>query len=92
MTTAVLRAVSDDPSTERLARVDEITAAARSTPFGLTMLLWFAAVLYGLGYGAAKVFGVVWFALVWTAMAVHLGWTEARKPKINNLPASDASA
>lgn len=83
MTTAVLRAVSSDPSTERLARVDEITTAARQVPFGVTVLLWVAAVLYGLGYGAAKLFGAVWFALVWVAIAVRLGWTEARKPKIN---------
>lgn len=74
MTTAVLRPVGD----KRGQRLDQVTAAARQHPFGRTVLLWLASLLYLLGYGVAKVFGAVWFALVWVAMAVCLGWTEAR--------------
>lgn len=68
-------------------RVDEITEQARAVPFGRTMLMWLAAVLYGLGYGIAAVFGAVWFALTWMAIAVRLGWLEARRES----PVTDAS-
>lgn len=78
MTTAVLR-----PADERTQRLDKVTAAARQQPFGRTVLLGLATLLYLVGYGAAKVFGVVWFALVWVAMAVRLGWSIARSPAID---------
>lgn len=58
--------------------LDEINTRAREVHFGRTLLTVIAAVLYGAGWVAAKVFGAVWLAVAWSAVAVKVGWTEAR--------------
>jgi hypothetical protein len=60
--------------------VDRITVEAREVRFGRTVLTLIAAVLFAVGWCVAKLFGVVWLALAWSATAVKIGWTEARKP------------
>lgn len=59
---------------------DRITAEARQTHFWRTVLTILAGVLFGVGWLAAKAVGVLWLALAWSAVAVRVGWQEARKP------------
>ena len=59
--------------------VDEITVQAREVHFWRTVLTVVAAVLFGLGWAAYKVFAVAWLVLAWTAVAVKVGWQESRK-------------
>ena len=61
--------------------VDRITDEARDVDFWRTVLTVFAAVLYGIGWLAAKTFVVLWRALVWAGVAVKVGWMDACKPK-----------
>lgn len=61
-----------------LERGDQISARARQVKFGRVMLLLFTGVFYLIGWCAAKVFGVVWFAVVWVAIAVADGWQQGR--------------
>jgi hypothetical protein len=73
--------------------LEEINSKARAAKFGRTVQTIIAGVLYGLGwvshkvlggtlYGigwsAAKAFGVTWTVLAWMALAVKVGWVEAR--------------
>jgi len=60
--------------------VDRITVEARQVRVGRTVLTMIAAVLYGIGWAAAKLLGSLWLALAWSGTAVKIGWTEARKP------------
>lgn len=60
--------------------VDRITAQAREVHIGRTLLALVAALLFGVGWLAAKIVGVLWLALAWSAVAVREGWREARKP------------
>lgn len=62
-------------------RVERITVEARDVQFGRAVLTAIAAVLFGLGWLAAKAVGVVWLAVAWSWTAVRLGWTEARGQK-----------
>jgi hypothetical protein len=62
----------------RLDRLDRITAEARDVEIGRAILTLIAAVLFAIGWVAAKVVGVVWLSLAWSATAVRLGWSEAR--------------
>jgi hypothetical protein len=59
--------------------IDRISAEAREVKFGRTVLTVIAAVLYGIGWLAAKIVKVFWRAVVWCAIAVKVGWTDARK-------------
>lgn len=59
--------------------VDRITTEAKDVRFGHTLLQVVTLVLYGLGWLVAKAFGVVWFALVWVAVAVKVGWSDGRQ-------------
>jgi hypothetical protein len=59
--------------------LEDITARARQVEFGRVLLTLIAALLYGVGWLAAKVLGGIWLAFVWSAVAVKVGWTEARK-------------
>jgi hypothetical protein len=34
--------------------------------------------LFAIGWLTAKAFGVLWFAMVWTAIAVRTGWRDAK--------------
>lgn len=63
-----------------LARVPlaEINTQARDVHFGRTLLTVIAAVLFGAGWLAAKVVAAVWLAVAWSAVAVKVGWHEAR--------------
>ena len=70
----------DQGGTQARDRVEQITARARAIRPGRTVLTVIAAVLYGIGWVAAKVFGVVWLAATWCAAAVQIGWEEARTP------------
>lgn len=56
--------------------VDRITTQARDVRFGHTVLTVIAAVFFSLGWMVAK----VWLAIVWCAVAVKVGWQEARYP------------
>lgn len=56
--------------------VDRITTQARDVRFGRTILTIIAAVFFSLGWVVAK----VWLAVVWCAVAVKVGWAEARRP------------
>lgn len=60
-------------------RLDRITEQARDVHFGRFLLTVLAGLLYGVGWIAAKTFGGLWLALAWTAVAVKVGWQEARK-------------
>lgn len=62
-------------------RVDRITVEARDLQIGRTVLTVLAAVLFAVGWLAAKTVGVVWLAFAWSATAVRLGWAEARGQK-----------
>jgi hypothetical protein len=62
-------------------RVDRITVEARDVELGRAVLTAVAAVLFGIGWLAAKVVGVVWLTIAWSWTAVRLGWTEARGQK-----------
>ncbi len=59
--------------------VEEITAEAREVKFGRTLLTVIAGILYGIGWVVAKAFNGLWLVMAWCAVAVKLGWMEARK-------------
>ncbi len=70
--------------------IEGINARARQVRFGRALLTFIAAVLWAVGWLAHKglgygLYGVGWFAgkvvwpvLVWTALAVKVGWMDAR--------------
>lgn len=58
--------------------LEDINARAREVHFGRTLLTIIAAILYAVGWLAAKTLGGIWLALAWSAVAVKVGWTEAR--------------
>ena len=60
--------------------VDEITARAREVKPGRTVLTLIAAVLFGMGWVAARVFAVLWLAFTWSWAAVSVGWAAAHGP------------
>lgn len=62
-------------------RAERITAEARQVHFWRTVLTVLAGLLYGAGWITARLFGVLWLALTWSAVAVKVGWTEGRKPR-----------
>ena len=55
-----------------------VTAEARAVKVLPTLLTVVAGLLYLVGWVAAKVLLAVWFVLVWSALAVKVGWVEAR--------------
>lgn len=65
--------------------VDRITAEARQVDSKRIVLTVIAAVLYGIGWLAARIWevigvvlSVVWRGFVWAAVAVKFGWVDAR--------------
>lgn len=60
--------------------LDEITEQARAAKPGRTILTVVAAVLFGLGWCAAKTFAVVWLGVTWGFTAVRVGWQSAHGP------------
>jgi hypothetical protein len=59
--------------------VDDITTRAKEIQFGRVFLTALAGVFYGIGWITARVFGVIWLALTWSAVAVKVGWQEGRR-------------
>ncbi len=55
-------------------QLDEITQRAQKVPLGRSLLALVASVLYGIGW----LFSKAWLALVWCAIAVQVGWRDAR--------------
>ena len=60
--------------------VDEITGQAKAAKPGRTALTVVAAVLFGLGWCAARLFAVLWLAVTWAFTAVRVGWQAAHGP------------
>lgn len=55
--------------------VEEISERAREVRFGRTVLTVFAAVFFAVGWVVSK----AWLGLVWCAIAVQVGWRDARR-------------
>ena len=60
--------------------LDEITEQARHARPARTALTLVAALLFGLGWVAARVFAVAWLAVTWSFTAVRVGWQAAHGP------------
>lgn len=69
--------------------LDEINAQSRDVRFGRALRTAIAAVFYGLGWASHKVLGgtlygigwaaaKAWAAVAWAALAVKVGWVDAR--------------
>lgn len=58
--------------------LDRISTEAREVHFGRLVLTILAGILFGIGWLAAKAVALVWRAIAWAAVAVKIGWTEAR--------------
>ncbi len=61
--------------------VREINTRAREIHFWRTVLTLLASLLFGVGWLAWHMFRLVWLVATWSAVAVKVGWTEARKAK-----------
>jgi hypothetical protein len=68
--------------------LERISEEAKQVDVGRAVLTAIAAVLFAIGWISGKVFTIVAQILVyvirgvaWSAVAVKLGWTEARKPR-----------
>ena len=60
--------------------VDEITEQAQQVKPGRAALTVVAAVLFGLGWVTARVFAVLWLAVMWCGVAVREGWRASHGP------------
>lgn len=60
--------------------LDRADADARRVRPVRALLTLIAAVLYGVGWTAAQVFGLGCLVLAWSGAAVKLGWDENRRP------------
>jgi len=65
-----------------LVPVKQITDQARQVRFGQTLLKLIAWLLVGVGRLAYWPLAALWFAVVWCAFAVKLGWQEAKAADI----------
>ena len=65
--------------TERIP-LDDITEQAQQVRPGRAALTVVAAVLFGIGWIAARVFAVVWLAAMWCGVAVREGWRASHGP------------
>lgn len=61
--------------------VGQIGDEAREVQFSRVLVAAITGVLFGLGWVVAKVVGAVWFALVWSAVAVKVGYQAGREPR-----------
>lgn len=59
-------------------RVDDITARAREVRFWPAVLAMLSLTFYVVGWVAAKACTSLWLAVTWSAVAVKMGWTDAR--------------
>ena len=71
--------------------VDEITQQAQQVKPGRTALTVVAAVLFGLGWVTARVFSVVWLAVMWCGVAVREGWRASHGPSRSQQLAAQAA-
>jgi hypothetical protein len=73
------------PVTAVLERVpvDRISVEARSVHAGRVLLTVFAALFFAIGWVTAK----AWLAVAWCAVAVKVGWQEAREDGSTRRPA-----
>lgn len=55
--------------------LDEITAQARQVHVGRVLLTLIAAVFFGLGWAAGRMF----YGLAWCGVAVRVGWQAGRQ-------------
>jgi hypothetical protein len=60
--------------------VDDITAQAHAVRPGRTVLTVVAAVLFGVGWVAARVFAILWLSVMWSGVAVREGWRASHGP------------
>ena len=58
--------------------VGEITEQARQVHPGAVLLSVIGGLLFAIGWIVAKLFGVLWLAMVWCAVAVRMGWRSAK--------------
>jgi hypothetical protein len=65
-------------SITRRADIDRITAEAVNVRVGRSLLTLIAALLYLVGWTAAKVSYGLWIALVWSFTAIRIGWQDAQ--------------
>lgn len=70
--------------------LEQVSERAKDVHFGRSVLSLIAAVLFGLGWLAAKAFALLrltlsllWLALAWCAVLIKLGWQDARKPSVS---------
>jgi hypothetical protein len=61
-----------------VATLDQVAARAREVHPGRVLLTAVAAVLFGLGWLAARAVTLAVAVALWSAAAVSLGWREAR--------------
>ena len=65
--------------TERIP-LDDITAQAQQVRPGRAALTVIAAVVFGLGWLTARLFGILWLAVMWSGVAVREGWRASHGP------------
>lgn len=58
--------------------VGDITRQAREVTPGRVLLSVIGGLLFALGWIVAKLFGVLWFSMVWCGVAVRAGFRDAR--------------
>jgi hypothetical protein len=58
--------------------VQRITTEAREIHFRRTALTLLAGLFWLLGWSVGKAFTAVWLALAFVAVAVRIGWSDAR--------------
>lgn len=59
--------------------LDRITTEGRQIQFRRMLLTLLAGVLFAVGWSVAKLVGVLWLSVAWSAAAVKVGWQDARK-------------
>jgi hypothetical protein len=62
--------------------INRINSEARDVRFSRIMLTILAGLLYGVGWIAARVFGLIWLTLAWSVIAIKVGWQEGRKASV----------
>lgn len=60
--------------------VDRITRQAKDVHFWRLVATLLAGLLWVLGWAAARTCAVAWRAIAWAAVAVQVGWSDARRP------------
>lgn len=58
--------------------VDDVTRQAKQVHPGRVIAAVSGGVLFTIGWLTAKLFGVLWFAAVWGALAAREGWRQAK--------------